>query len=415
MWLILLYYAKPHPMGVDRNLSESADSELSIMKGVTMSIAAGKAEKKTLPFGIDVKNPQNLSSQIASGICNCIASGIYDIGDVLPTRCVISKCLGVSECVVKTAFASLTAMHLISGRPRRGHVVIGKSVPQTKTVLDVSVENRGSYSSSVCRVECLRCIADSGNIGIPLVLGMDQNAKGYLSALKQMLEQKPDLVILHTNASFRKTVVRMIADSGCAYTTVTMGTVRASPGRFVGEFKIEGRDAVLEFVRDCARANVSSVLQVDFGKDSIIDVSSALRGRNINVERMAVGVSGFDDLDEIVKRACGMMQKRLARGCLPDVIVVLDDYLALGALEALKRADISVPRDVGLVVYANVGSGLFPYADMTRFEYDPRQAGRVIGRSVVSWLRTGVQETNLIKHAYFRGMSFPQTFGRFGR
>ena len=70
---------------------------------------------------------------------------------------------------------------------------------------------------------------------------------------------------------------------------------------------------------------------------------------------------------------------RLEKG---DMIFAADDYLSLGVIAAQRRSRVEPPRDVGLVAYANCGSGLFVGDEFARIEHDPFLDGREIARCI---------------------------------
>lgn len=361
-----------------------------------------------VPFRVDKDSSLTLTRQVAEGVRDAILSGFYKPGDQLPSRDVLAAELGVSEYVVRAALSELSADRMVIGRPRLGYRVSG-TLPKRKgkVVLDVSLENYGSYSYGVSLVECARAIRRAGHCIQQVVLGLDSPDSPFLSPLKAALAQRPDFVLLRTVASLRKTVTAMVVDAGCPYATVTLGSFRKSPGRYVGEIRLDPSSAIAEFADDCVAAGVLSVLQVDMGPDTFVSAEKALASRKIAVERLSVRRSGSDDLDAIVQRAFRTMDGRIAKGGLPDLVLVTDDYLALGVCEALRKRRIRIPEDVKFVGYANQGSGLFPFKDMARLEFAPRRDGREIGRCIVEYLDTGIFGQYENPLLYRRGKSFP--------
>lgn len=363
---------------------------------------------KLFPFAVNKDSSFTLTRQVAEGFRNAIVTGFYKPGDQLPSRDVLAAELGVSEYVVRAALSELSADRMVTGRPRLGYRV-AEVLPKRKgkLVLDVSLENYGSYSYGISLVECARAIRRAGHRIQQVVLGLDSPDNPFLSPLKAALSQRPDFVFLRTAASLRRIVTAMVVDAGCPYATVTLGAFRKSPGRYVGEIELDPSAAIAEFADDCVATGVLSVLQVDMGPDTFVTAEKALASRNIAIERLSVRRSGSDDLDAIVQRAFRAMDGRIAKGGLPDLVLVTDDYLALGVCEALRKRRIRIPEDVKFVGYANQGSGLFPFKDMARLEFAPRRDGREIGRCIVEYLDTGIfgqYENSLL---YRRGKSFP--------
>lgn len=359
-------------------------------------------------FAIDLAARESLTEQVASGLRKLIAAGYYRVGDRLPSRRPLASHLGVSEFVVRAAFAELAADHLVGGHSGGGFRVLNESCDtrDSRLVLDVSTENVGSYSSCVNRVEFARTVEAAGFQVMTVVLGASRTAP-YLSPLKKALSLHPDLVMVRTCTTRKRIAVRQIADSGCPYVTVELGHLTPSPGRFVGNCRIDMSDALGRFASDCVRASVRSVLQVDFGNDSHLSAEPVLRARGIGVERLSVQMAKVIDLDELVNMAERLFTRRLVSRPLPDLVLVTDDYLSLGVQEALRLGGLRTPQDLRLVVYSNSGSGLFPTDRIARFELDPREDGRQLARIVVKWLQTETFSPDLSRVHYRRGASFP--------
>ena len=55
----------------------------------------------------------------------------------------------------------------------------------------------------------------------------------------------------------------------------------------------------------------------------------------------------------------------------PDVVLFDDDYLAAGGIAALYEAGFSIPRDIGVVGYANTGNELVYSFSLARIENNP--------------------------------------------
>lgn len=356
---------------------------------------------------IDRTEPGTLTEKVVRELRGRIADGILRAGDRLPPRDALARELGVSEFVVRRAFAELAADKLIAGRPRIGHVVLDTgAVRHDKLVLDVSTDNFGSFASRVSTAECLRGLHKRGCRVLPVTLGVDLRETAYLAPLAEALGKAPDFVFIRTCGSKQSLVSRMIADAGVPYATTTLGTAPRTPGRCCGVIHLDKDMAMRSMVDGCARCHVRSALQVDFGKDTYADATPAFHARDIFVERLSVPIMRCRDLDDVVDLACRAMERRIASGALPDVIFAADDYLSLGVASALRRHRIETPRGVRFVVYANRGSGLFVGDDYARIELDPFADGREIARCIADWFETGSfghYDNPLVFH---RGRSF---------
>ena len=238
------------------------------------------------------------------------------------------------------------------------------------------------------------------------MLGGDARETPYLSPLQEALRQRPDLVVVRVSSSRRAVVTGLLASCGCPYATLTLGNRARSPGRFAGNLCHNVDDAISDMVAACVRTGVRSALQVDFGVDTYVRADPAFAHVGVFVERLSVPLSVNASLDDIAEAARVATERRVAHGTLPDVVYVSDDYLAQGVCEAFRRRGIACPRDTRLVVYANKGSGLFPFGDLARIEFDPYEDGREIARCLLAWLRTGTLGRYDNPHRFVTGQSF---------
>lgn len=62
----------------------------------------------------------------------------------------------------------------------------------------------------------------------------------------------------------------------------------------------------------------------------------------------------------------------------PDAIFSANDMIALGALEALARAGVRVPRDFGVIGFDGLAAGAYSHPPLTTIEPDFAEAGRAL-------------------------------------
>jgi len=366
------------------------------------------AEKQEV--GIDPFSGDTLTQQVYKGLRQQIERGAYAPGEVLPSRAALARRLGVSEFVVRTALKRLVADRFLSVRPGRGHAVeaLSEKSAAGALVLDVNIEPWYSFAPSVSLFECGKALRRAGCRVRTLPLGGGGNAAPYLKPLKDNLSARPDLVILRSSASRRRNAVRLVAESGCNFVTVGAGAGRTRFARHVGDVSYDYSTAVAELVADCRAAGVRRVTQLDFGRNSYLDASAALRAAGVDVERISCANEGPHDLDDIVRAAYGAVKCRLASGPLPDVFFFTDDYLSIGADEAMRNCNVSAPRDVRVVSFSNRRSGLMAFGGVAHVEFDPFADGREIARCALEWLRTGVFGRYAPCCRYCPGATFPR-------
>ena len=355
---------------------------------------------------LDGGSSGTLTQQVEDGIRELVASGACAPGSTLPPRDVIAKRLHVSECVVRAALRRLAVDGIVVSRPRIGCVVQKRPMSTNRTVLDVNLDPWTSFGPSNSLFQCSKVLRAEGCRVAMLPLGGGGD-RPFLVPLKDALAENPGLVILRSSFTSLKNAMRIVAESGCSFVTVGMESRRSRFARHVGVVHYDYAPAVEAFVADCRKAGLGRVVQFDFGGHPYLDASEALERAGITCERVRLQVDGPADLDMIVCTAYSAMKRFLKGNVLPDLFFFTDDYLGLGANDALRDAGVSVPRDVRVVSFSNSRSGLSPYGNVARINSDPFANGREIARCVLEWFKTGKFGTYRGCYSYMRGASFP--------
>lgn len=371
---------------------------------------ASAKRQKAGRLEIDPFSGDTLTRQVYDGLRGQIERGEYARGDVLPSRITLARRLGVSEFVVRAAMKRLVADKLVSVRPGRGHVVetsFMKSAARA-LVLDVNIEPWYSFGPSVSLFECGKALRRAGCRVRTLPLGGGGNDAPYLAPLKDELSAHPDLVILRSSASRRRSAMRLVAESGCNFVTVGMETGISRFARHVGHVFYDYSSAVADFVEACRLYRIGRVVQLDFGRNSYLDASDALRKAEVQVERLSCPIEAPCDLDDLVRTAYKVMKRRLETHSLPDLFFFTDDYLAIGAREAMRDCGVKTPHDVRVVSFANRKSGLMPFDGVAHVEFDPYNDGREIARCALEWLRSGTFGVYVPCCVYRPGATFPK-------
>ncbi|HWQ56791.1 MAG TPA: GntR family transcriptional regulator [Bryobacteraceae bacterium] len=80
------------------------------------------------------------------------------------------------------------------------------------------------------------------------------------------------------------------------------------------------------------------------------------------------------------------MQKLIGAGRLPTALLVTNDYVALGVMEALAIADMKVPKDISVVGYDDLGLGA---QALTTIKADLMEVGRIAANALIDQLEKG--------------------------
>lgn len=348
-----------------------------------------------------------LVETIKERILEDISNGNYPVGEPLPSRHELAVRLGVGERTVRAAVARLAASGFLEVRRRVGAVILSRDVRRKKGVfLDVRSEDFGSCSGSMFSLGVRRTVGKAGyqyrEVQLPFTVmeGVD------VSILREALAEPIDFVLIRAPNRRLAEVAEIVASVGVPFATASHRTF--TKGMCVGNIRFDPKPAIAELVSDCKRAGIRSVLQFDLGEDTYVDARAELEAARISVERIwPPEGSNYENLDELVLASSHVMKRRIAAGPLPDLLLVVDDFLANGAIPALFQSGLRIPEDVRVVAYANKRAG-FPFLhSMACLEVDPFQEGVNCARSALRHLRGKSFGDYVIRVVYCRGSSFP--------
>jgi len=164
-------------------------------------------------------------------------------------------------------------------------------------------------------------------------------------------------------------------------------------------------EAHAAFARDCLELGVDKVAVVNFGGPCVL--FDALRAAGVASEswRVPCVKLGDDAVENIQRNTLNFFEKILTEGSpsLPDVLCVIDDYAAAGALTALQHHGVRLPEDVGFVTLSHVGLGPFYWKPLTRFEINPWESGYNVFDMVLDCLAGHEVATSTNRAVYLRG------------
>ena len=79
-----------------------------------------------------------------------------------------------------------------------------------------------------------------------------------------------------------------------------------------------------------------------------------------------------------VASARAVVESLIAQKIQFDAIFAASDLIALGAIQAIRRAGLSVPEDIAVVGYDNVPFGVYAEVPLSTIDQDTSKAGRVL-------------------------------------
>lgn len=108
-------------------------------------------------------------------------------------------------------------------------------------------------------------------------------------------------------------------------------------------------------------------------------------GQRMRGYREALELAGLPYEDRLVvpahfqvASARAVVETLIAEKAEFDAIVAASDLIALGAIQAIRRAGLSVPDDVAVVGYDNVPFGVYAEVPLSTIDQDTGKAGRVL-------------------------------------
>lgn len=337
---------------------------------------------------LDRSYPMTLTDQLVERLKAAIVRNRCRPGEVLSGIRKIAETAKVSEKVVRAAMRRLTAEGWVVPRRHVGPVIAERGAKGARWRVLYFTHNPYFCYYHDRFVATLRTQLLRERDGVLLVaVNRCDGVNGYLM-LEEALKERWDLILEGaTVAKSRK----MIENSGWPFATIDDSVYSMPPSKaanYVGRIDVSNGSAMSDFVRECARRNVRSVVQLQCDRGAL-DVTEWLRimGVDVRTERTPLGLAP----DEVAHGAYALVDRWFCRGKprLPDVVFFTDDYLAQGGLLALLRHGIRIPEDVAVVSFANKGHLPIWDSDLTRIEIDPAVHGAVVSQAVQKFLHCG--------------------------
>ena len=350
--------------------------------------STGKRGTELSGITLDQSCPMTLADQLVERLKATIVRNRCRPGEVLAGIREIAERAQVSEKVVRAAMRRLTGEGWIVPRRHVGAIVAERGTQGARWRVLYFTHNPYYcyYHERFIATLRMQLLREKGGVLLVAVNRCD-GINGYIQ-LEEALKEHWDLILEGpTVAKSRK----MIEASGWPFATIDDSVYSMPPSaaaNCVGRIVMSIGSAAGDFVRECARRNVRSVIQMQCDKGAF-DVTDRLRIMDVDVrtERTPMGISPDEVAHGTYAIVDGWFGRRNFR--LPDVVFFTDDYVAQGGLMALLRHGVRIPEDVSVVSFANKGHLPIWDQDLTRVELDPVAHGIATARAVQTFLRSG--------------------------
>ncbi len=344
-----------------------------------------RIERRNAVFVVDRSGNVPLHEQLYRQLRDAITSGIYRPGDTLPTFRDLAQETGVGGKTSRRALLRLAAEGWTTMRPHIGSIVSARGVSTLlrKRILLFTPLPFFSYYPGQFLASMRERLASAGT-GVSVVLASGFQGEDDFRQLSERLAERWDLIVEMGYAPKARTAIE---ESGWPFLPVSIGGP-VTPSRApncVGTVDIRSLLAIFEFIRDCIRKRMKSVLLL-LSEEIPNDAAEMLAVAGINTKTILFGV--LDSPEAVTRAGFKAMRDFFAdkRNPRPDVILFADDYIAQGGLMALLRLDVGVPKDVAVATLANKGHGPVWEKPLTRLEMDPNAHGASVADAIAAFL-----------------------------
>jgi DNA-binding LacI/PurR family transcriptional regulator len=354
-----------------------------------------------LPFQIDRASSVDLALQVEKGLSGAIHSGVYRPGDRLPGIHDMARDLGVSNVVVSRAVRRLSAAGKLQARRRAGiHVTQGEQPFARGHVLLVDATSASYFFGT--RSQALTQALQDANLRVSSLFYTDLGDEAVCQRLALALDsQAVSLVLLAVPVAGAVAICqsRGVPHVACLAKDAAPG----ADGPPVAVVRYSDTAAMRDMVAHILALNVRHIHAISIHAQALETLTSLAKtaGLTVSVETaldwQKSGAEGYEMV------GFSAAQHLLARGPLPDLLFVPDDYLARGVLTALLLAGKRVPVDVQLVAAVNRGAHPAYTGPFTRVENDPVEHGQVLAQAILGALDRDESEPPL---AFRLGPSF---------
>ena len=313
------------------------------------------------------------SERIAEELAEEIRSGTLRAGAALPSVDALRARFGAGEYAVRRAVKALAAKGLVSVKRHVGAVVAADSALSWRgRVAFVCKGWHGSYFQHVLSMRFAQLVEAGGWRCSQVFLEHSPDGTLDLMPLRRHIANGLDLVV---GLFGEQQIAAELDRSGVPY-VVLNGFTREFPGA-LAVIREETRRCYEQLIAELRRHEVRTVVEFDMSRSIDREFKRQFFESGINVERVMCEWDNERRWHLRDLRGTGhatvaeYFSHERHRRHPPDVVLLDDDYLAAGGIAALYEAGFSIPRDIGVVGYANTGNELVYSFSLTRIENDP--------------------------------------------
>lgn len=353
---------------------------------------------------------EGLSRRLAREFCDKISSGQWPVGHRVPTTRALAATYGVSVNTIQTAFRELEASDLVERRPRRGGFVKNRprrhngngngnghtpASTSRATTIGVAVHHAGNVDASGTWAERIirGCGRELAEAGFHLALfSFDQRDPEARTKVLAKIDEAGDTLagVLHFTTPGMAALLRDLDERNIGWVSVNplrdhaaqnfvaQDALRA--GRLIARcFARMGHQRVMILGDRIMAGRSTGELYLGFMQGWL---ESDRRSRDTEfIYSGAVGeVDGYRALTSHLKT-----EPR------PDAILATGDYVAIGALRALRERGLEPGRDVHVIGATGLELAQFSHPPLTVSEVPMEQMGQAAAQMLLEMAREGVR------------------------
>ena len=125
-------------------------------------------------------------------------------------------------------------------------------------------------------------------------------------------------------------------------------------------------------------AHFAGYQSLSIGRERCEGYKTALKKNGIPVNEDWIIESGFE-----VEDGYQSFMKLLDKGDLPEIILAVNDRVALGAYKAIRRSGLDIPGDIGIIGYGFSETAQLFSPSLTIINQDPRKMGLIAVNTLI--------------------------------
>jgi LacI family transcriptional regulator len=199
-----------------------------------------------------------------------------------------------------------------------------------------------------------------------------------------MLDHQMDGVILIAPVSSRK---RLEHIAGTVPTVVVGRHARSAAYDSVADNDTAGAALVVDHLAALGHRRIAHIEHHETDRDRLAEMPNAIRAQGYRQAMHAHGLGGHVDIASTsYTQQGGYLGARqlLARADRPTAIFAGADIVAMGAIQAIAEAGLSVPGDISVAGYDNTMFAAFDPISLTTVDQDGRQIGATAAQLLLS-------------------------------